>query len=109
MLTRKDILEAVSIFIDSADNSGLNLEKIFLFGSYAKGNPHQYSDIDLALFSKQFSNFHSENNALIQHTIRLPQMQLHMYPLVEYEEDDFVQEIKKHAVDLTYMVSNQVA
>lgn len=108
MLTRKDILKAVTIFIDSANKSGLNIERILLFGSYAKGNPHQYSDIDLALFSNQFSYNHFENNARIQSTIRLPQMQLHMYPVVEYEEDDFVQEIKKHAIDLTYLIKNNV-
>ncbi|MEO6819892.1 MAG: nucleotidyltransferase domain-containing protein [Ginsengibacter sp.] len=109
MLTRKDILKAVSIFIDSANNSGLFIDRIFLFGSYAKGNPHQYSDIDLALFSNQFSYIHYENNALIQSTLRLPQMQLHMYPSEEFEDDDFVQEIKKHAIDLTYLLSNHVA
>lgn len=108
MLTRKDIIKAVIIFIDSANESGLIIEKILLFGSYAKGNPHQYSDIDLAVFSNQFSDIHYENNAIIQSTIRLPQMQLHMYPLVEFEEDDFVQEIKKHAIDLTYLMKNNV-
>lgn len=28
-----------------------NVDKIILFGSYAKGNTHEYSDIDIALIS----------------------------------------------------------
>ena len=28
----------------------LNLEKVILFGSYANGNPHSESDIDIAVF-----------------------------------------------------------
>lgn len=29
-----------------------NIDKIYLFGSYAKGSPHEYSDIDIALISE---------------------------------------------------------
>lgn len=32
------------------------LQKVILFGSYAKGTPHKYSDIDLAVFSDYFKN-----------------------------------------------------
>lgn len=30
------------------------VEKAILFGSYAKGNPHQFSDVDIAIFSDYF-------------------------------------------------------
>lgn len=101
MLTRQDILRAVEEFVISASENNVAIEKILLFGSYAKGHPHQYSDIDLAVFSPRFTDNHFENNKVIQFTKRLPQMQLHLYPIREYEENDFVQEIKKHAVELT--------
>jgi predicted nucleotidyltransferase len=71
-----------------------------LFGSYAKGNPHRYSDIDLAVFSPQFTYNHFENNYLNRFTKRLPQMQLHLYPVNEYNTNLFIEEIKKHAIDL---------
>ena len=102
MLTRQDILKAVEEFVISAYENRITIEKILLFGSYAKGHPHKYSDIDLAVFSPQFTDIHFENNKAIQFTKRLPQMQLHLYPLKEFDENDFVQEIKKHAVDLTF-------
>lgn len=103
MLTRQDIIKAVGEFAASANENNVSIDKILLFGSYANGNPHAYSDIDLAVFSPQFSPNPFENNKAIQHTKRLPQMQLHLYPSKEYDEDFFVQEIKKHAIDLTYL------
>ncbi len=100
MLTRQDILKAIGEFVKSANQNNLTIEKILLFGSYAKGNPHEYSDIDLAVFSKQFTENPFENIKLIQCTTRLPQMQLHLYPLKEFDEDPFVNEIKKHALEI---------
>ena len=108
MLTRQDIIKAVKEFVVSAHDNDVTIEKILLFGSYAKGNPHKYSDIDLAVFSPQFTHIHFENDKVIQFTKRLPQMQLHLYPVKEYEENDFVQEIKKHAVDLTPIINQEI-
>lgn len=101
MLTRQDIIKAVQEFVISANENKVTIEKVLLFGSYAKGNPYKYSDIDLAVFSPQFTDNPFENNKTIQFTKRLPQMQLHLYPVNDYDENLFVQEIKKHAVDLT--------
>jgi predicted nucleotidyltransferase len=100
MLTRQDILKSVNEFVESANKYNIGIEKILLFGSYAKGNPHKYSDIDFAVFSKQFTDNHFENNKAIQYTNRLPQMLLHLYPLKEYDENLFVQEIKKYAIEI---------
>ena len=107
MLTRQDIIKAVDEFITTAQENNLSIDKVLLFGSYAKGHPHPYSDIDLAVFSRQFSSNPFENNRMIQFTKRLPQMQLHLYPLTEFDENDFVQEIKKHAIDLTPQLRRQ--
>jgi predicted nucleotidyltransferase len=105
MFTRQDIIKSVKEFVISANENNVAIEKILLFGSYVRGNPHEYSDIDLAVFSPQFTDNHFENNKTIQFTKRLPQMQLHLYPVSEYEENLFVQEIKKDAVDLTSKIA----
>lgn len=47
--------EAIGIvrkFMDMVSASGLHLEKAILFGSYAKGTAGKWSDIDIALVSK---------------------------------------------------------
>lgn len=101
MLTRQDIIKSVNEFVSSAGENNIAIEKVLLFCSYAKGTAHKYSDIDLAVFSSQFTDNPFDNNKLIRFTRRLPQMQLHLYPIKEFEEDLFVAEIKKYGIDLT--------
>ncbi len=98
MLTRQFVYQSINDFIKSASDQGIELERVILFGSFAKGTQHPYSDIDLAVFSPQFTCNHVENFKLIQHTIRIPQMQVHLYPWSEYMDNPFVEEIKKSAV-----------
>ena len=53
---RDDIISKVKKFkqlvLDS--NFPMKIENVYLFGSYAKGNPHEHSDIDVALEVKHF-------------------------------------------------------
>ena len=100
MLARQTIIEAVNRMVSSAARHGLPMEKILLYGSYAKGTPHEYSDVDLAVFSSAFVENPHINIEKIQCAERLPQMSLQLYPLADFEDDPFVQEIKKHAVVL---------
>ena len=48
------IMEVISEYI-SILSSEIAIEKVFLFGSYAKGTYHKDSDIDIAIYSKDFS------------------------------------------------------
>lgn len=47
---KKDINQYVHRVIDS----GIPVDKVILFGSYVKGKANTYSDIDLAIVSKDF-------------------------------------------------------
>jgi predicted nucleotidyltransferase len=47
---REVIIEKVRTYKDLVkDHFPLKIDQFWLFGSYAKGNPRQYSDIDVAL------------------------------------------------------------
>ena len=48
--TEIELEDKLKNFIKSITNT-ISVDKIILFGSYAKGNPHEYSDIDIALIS----------------------------------------------------------
>ena len=50
MSIKKDIEK----FIDILLKNNIRVNKVILFGSYAKGNTHIYSDIDLAVVSSDF-------------------------------------------------------
>lgn len=41
-------------FIVELEKIGINVEKVILFGSYAKGTNNEWSDIDLAVVSNDF-------------------------------------------------------
>lgn len=52
----KSINSTINNYIDLARNIYPNIEQVFLFGSYAKGNATENSDIDLALIFKNLDN-----------------------------------------------------
>lgn len=47
----KDALVIAKLFIKRIEEEGIKVEKAFLFGSYAKGKPKDYSDIDICIVS----------------------------------------------------------
>ena len=47
---RDDIIGKVKAYKALVDAAfPVKIEQLYLYGSYAKGNPHEYSDIDVAL------------------------------------------------------------
>lgn len=53
MLTRQDIIKAVKEFVASAHDNDVTIERILLFGSYAKGNPHKYRNMRKMILSRK--------------------------------------------------------
>lgn len=43
-------------YVQNVQNSGVPVINAYLFGSYAKGNNHKDSDIDICIVSNVFSN-----------------------------------------------------
>jgi hypothetical protein len=59
-MVKKKIPEKVKKEIDSyievLKEDKLPIKQVILFGSYAKGNPNKWSDIDLCIISEKFGN-----------------------------------------------------
>ncbi len=51
----KRIQEIINDYINNLSQE-IPVAKVILFGSYAKGTNHEYSDVDLAIFSDYFSD-----------------------------------------------------
>lgn len=81
-------------FVISANRKNFKLKRYYYL-AHARGTAEPYSDIDLAIFSPQFVENRFENIKMIQGTKRLPQMELHLYPSKEYNEDFFCSGNKK--------------
>jgi uncharacterized protein len=50
-------------------NTNINIQKAMLFGSYANGTNHEYSDVDLAIWSTDFVGVGFLDNKIIVPTM----------------------------------------
>lgn len=48
------VLSIIQQYLQALRTQGFQIQDAILFGSYARGNPHEWSDIDLAIVSHQF-------------------------------------------------------
>jgi uncharacterized protein len=53
-MDKKAALEIIAKFQKSLESKGLRIAKLVLFGSYATGKQHEWSDIDLVVVSEDF-------------------------------------------------------
>jgi uncharacterized protein len=51
-----NVKNEIALFIQILENEKLPIEKIILFGSFAHGKPHKWSDIDLCVVSPKFKD-----------------------------------------------------
>jgi predicted nucleotidyltransferase len=51
-----DINSIAQKYVQNIKNSGISVISAYLFGSYAKGNPREDSDIDICIVSNNFSD-----------------------------------------------------
>ncbi len=54
--SQESIIEKVRRLLDVLTSQKLRIFAAYLYGSYAVGNPHQDSDIDVAIISPDFSD-----------------------------------------------------
>jgi predicted nucleotidyltransferase len=82
------------------EEDGISVEKIILFGSWAKGKPKYYSDLDVCVVSKAFGkNGYEESVRLAQLTSKVDSMiEPHAYHPDDLKEkwDSLAHEIRKH-------------
>jgi predicted nucleotidyltransferase len=100
MATRKTAIKTAKSFVRDCKIQGLNFYKVLIFGSVAKGNAHEWSDIDLLLISDQFGENIFENLKLYSKiNIKYPNIETHPYPTNYYKEgDSFIEEIEKNSI-----------
>jgi predicted nucleotidyltransferase len=52
---RREIEKIIAGYIRNLNSSGVEVTRIILYGSYARGKPKEYSDIDIAVVSPAFN------------------------------------------------------
>ena len=82
----------------------LPIEKVYLFGSYAKNNPHHYSDVDVCVVSPKFKKM--DAISYLWHTLRRKDIENLLEPMglspedFRKEETPLVQEIRKNGKEI---------
>ena len=102
MVTKETAINTVRLFVKECQLNGLRFYKVVLFGSAAKNQTHEWSDIDLLLISDQFGDNVFENLKLYSKVnIKYPIIETHPYPTNYYMEgDDFIHQISKEGIEI---------
>lgn len=102
MLTKQTAIKKVKQFLSECRQLPFTIDRAILFGSTMQGKASEYSDIDLALFSKKFSDNILKNLDLVGSVnIHFPDIDVHTYPSKRYKQKGLLMEqIKKTGMEI---------
>jgi predicted nucleotidyltransferase len=102
MLNRNDVIEIVKNYVRDIEAQGVCLHAAILYGSFAKGTQHEWSDIDVALVADKFTGFAFDDHKLFPYVgIKKPYVRIETktYPTDYFlKGDPFIEEIKKEGI-----------
>ncbi len=98
--SRAEVLEILNKYVQTLRDENIDFHSLYLFGSYARGNPRKWSDIDVAVvvFSPEYSNEEElkfwracDNTSLIEpHYFNLPEFIKGYDPMVDAVKENYV-------------------
>jgi predicted nucleotidyltransferase len=101
MLTRNAVIEIVGNYAKEIEQQGVHLRTVILYGSFAKGKQHEWSDIDVALVADEFTGLPSDYDMFPYISIKKPYIRIEAktYPTEYFRSGDpFINEIKKNGI-----------
>ncbi len=100
--SRKTALKIVEHYLADLKKAGVQIKIAILFGSYAKGNQHKWSDIDLALVADNFTGLSfidKEPFRFVQLKKEYTPIETHTFATDYFEKGDaFIDEIKQTGI-----------
>lgn len=102
MLSKNDAITYSKAFLNECDCLHVKISRAILFGSSAQSNCGDESDIDIALFSDNFSDNILKNLDIIgKAAIKFPELDVHTFPTKSYKDKGLLmEEIKKTGIEL---------
>lgn len=101
---RKSEIEKIYEFVQLLKQQGVNVSKVILFGSYAKGRANPDSDIDIVIVSAQFGQDTAEEMMLLRKIALKVDSHIEPVPLSPEDLNDnystFAQEIKRYGIEV---------
>lgn len=99
----KEVKKEIKDYVTILQRDKLPIQKIILFGSYAKGTEHEWSDIDLCIISPKFKNAWDALGYLWQKREKnfgLTIEPIGFSPKDFEDEDSLIHEIKKTGIEI---------
>jgi len=104
VMSTAEAIETVKKYVKAVKALGVNVKKVFLFGSYARNHQTEWSDIDVALIGDDFTGvrfidktpfrrLHNQSEFMIIETHTFPASHL-------TEHDAFLEEIIKMGIEI---------
>lgn len=94
---RREIEKIIERYVNELRRLGVDVSEVILYGSYGKGNPRDYSDIDLAVVSPTFQKMDIFERQLLlsraHHNFDEPIEPIGMTPKQAKEKRGFAREI----------------
>ena len=102
MFTQETLKKYISDYIKACNQLGVRFRKVILFGSYARNTAHQWSDVDLALVSDDFTGDKYQNKHKISNAnIKFCDIEPHAYSTAYFEDSDpFIEVIKRTGIEI---------
>lgn len=103
MVRRKDIEAEVNGFLNALEQIGYPYQKAVLFGSMVSGKSHDYSDIDLAVWSSKFEgNYYDLIEALAPLKRKFKNIEIHpFHPDDNSDNNFFIGEIERTGIKIS--------
>ncbi|MDR2448752.1 MAG: nucleotidyltransferase domain-containing protein [Prevotellaceae bacterium] len=101
MLTQDGAIDTVRNYAREIEAFGIRLQKVFLFGSFAKGTQHEWSDIDVALVADEFDGLPHDMRLFPRIGSKKSYVRIDAltYPTDYFlQSDPFIEEIKKTGI-----------
>ncbi len=102
MLTRRAALDHVQAFLADVRQLGVPVQRAYLFGSYARGEQHEWSDIDVALIADSFTGAVPLDARPFSHLMwDYHRIEPHTFPTAYFDDGDaFTEEIKRTGIEV---------
>ncbi len=105
MLTQKTVISTIKKIADDIRLSGIHLNRVILYGSYAKNKQHDWSDIDVAFVADEFTSIGFEDVGLFAaQLIKYPKLDIQprTYNTKDFsiDRDPFVEEILNTGIEI---------
>lgn len=94
-------IELAKKFLEKLKSEGVNIERLYLYGSYAKGAEHKWSDIDIAVVSSDFKGSRFDEGVKLKSIASNIDIDIEPVPFrpdTFIDEDPLVWEIKKEGI-----------